>query len=80
MLGDVLHVNMLGLSNNNCYRNTEDDIFIEFLVLLKCLGGKCPRSCTTVCKWFVCRDSLPTHYQIDVKIAGSFSLLSVEQE
>lgn len=32
MLGDILHVNMLGLSNINSYRNSEDDIFIEFLV------------------------------------------------
>ena len=32
MLGDILHVNMLGLSNSNSYRNTEDGIFSEFSV------------------------------------------------
>lgn len=32
MLGDVWHVNMLGLSNSNSYRNTEDGVFFEFLV------------------------------------------------
>lgn len=32
MLGDILHVNVLGLSNSNSCRNKEDGIFIEFLV------------------------------------------------